>query len=167
VRDNTIIKTTKTIYPQIYAYVIPEYKPNEGWIKIGYTEQKDVDRRIRQQTQTAGIRYSKLWSEPAKFCDSDEWFYDKQFHAYLRRFKKIDQRPNTEWFYYDGMPEQAYIDFDEFRRKERSQVRKELEYQLRSEQEDAVNKTLSYANDHPGVTSGIIACVANSTCANS
>lgn len=149
-RDNTIIKTTKTIYPQIYAYVIPEYKPNEGWIKIGYTEQKDVDRRIRQQTQTAGIRYSKLWSEPAKFCDSDEWFYDKQFHAYLRRFKKIDQRPNTEWFYYDGMPEQAYIDFDEFRRKERSQVRKELEYQLRSEQEDAVNKTLSYANDHPG-----------------
>jgi superfamily II DNA or RNA helicase len=150
VRDNTIIKTTKTIYPQIYAYVIPEYKPNEGWIKIGYTEQKDVDRRIRQQTQTAGIRYSKLWSEPAKFCDSDEWFYDKQFHAYLRRFKKIDQRPNTEWFYYDGMPEQAYIDFDEFRRKERSQVRKELEYQLRSEQEDAVNKTLSYANDHPG-----------------
>lgn len=149
-RDNTTIKTTKTIYPQIYAYVIPEYKPSEGWIKIGYTEQKDVDRRIRQQTQTAGIRYSKLWSEPAKFCDSDEWFYDKQLHSYLRRFKKIDQRPNTEWFYYDGVPEQAYIDFDEFRHKKRIQVSEELEYQLRVEQEDAVEMTLRYAKDHPG-----------------
>jgi len=150
VRDNTTIKTTKTIYPQIYAYVIPEYKPNEGWIKIGYTEQKDVDRRIRQQTQTAGIRYSKLWSEPAKFCDSDEWFYDKQLHSYLRRFKKIDQRPNTEWFYYDGVPEQAYVDFNEFRHKKRSQVSNEFEYQLRSEQEAAVKKTISYVNNHPG-----------------
>ena len=33
--ENTTIKTTKTIYPKIYAYVLPEYKPNEGWIKIG------------------------------------------------------------------------------------------------------------------------------------
>lgn len=148
--DNTVIKTTRTIYPQIYAYVIPEYEPNEGWIKIGYTEQKDVDQRIRQQTQTAGITYSKLWSEPAKFFDSDEWFYDRQLHSYLRRFKKVDQRPNTEWFYYDGTPEKAHFDFDEFRRGKRSQAGDELEYQLRGEQEAAVRITLSYAKSHPG-----------------
>jgi len=148
--DNTIIKTTKTIYPQIYAYVIPEYKPNKGWIKIGYTEQKNVDERIRQQTHTAGIAYSKLWSEPAKFFDADEWFFDKQLHTYLRKFKKIDQRPNTEWFYYDGTPEQAHADFDEFRHKKISQVDKELEYQLRAEQEAAVEMTLDYATTHQG-----------------
>jgi len=88
---NTIIKTTKTVYPQIYAYVLPEYKPNDGWIIIGYTELKNVDERIRQQTHTVGVAYAKLWSEPAKFYDSDEWFFDKQLHAYLRNFKKISQ----------------------------------------------------------------------------
>jgi len=74
--DNTVIKTTKTIYPQIYAYVLPEYEPKDGWVKIGYTERQDVDRRIKEQTHTAAVnlRYSKLWSEPAKFTDSDEWF---------------------------------------------------------------------------------------------
>lgn len=148
--EGTVIKTTRTIYPQIYAYVLPEYKPNEGWIKIGYTERKNVDERIRQQTHTAGIVYSKLWSEPAKFTDTDEWFIDKQLHAYLRRFKGIDQRPNTEWFYYNGSPEQAHTDFDEFRHKKISQVGKELEYQLRAEQESAITMTLDYVATHQG-----------------
>lgn len=148
--ENTIIKTTRTVYPQIYAYVLPEYKPNEGWIKIGYTERRSVDERIRQQTHTAGIAYSKLWSEPAKFHDSDEWFFDKQLHDYLRRFKQIKKRPITEWFYYNGTPEQAHSDFDEFRYKKHSQVGKELEYQLRTEQEAAVQMTLDYVATHKG-----------------
>jgi len=148
--SNTIIKTTKTVYPQIYAYVLPEYKPNDGWIKIGYTELKNVDERIRQQTHTVGVAYAKLWSEPAKFYDSDEWFFDKQLHAYLRNFKKISQRPSTEWFFYDGTPEQAHDDFDEFRHKRLSQVGGKLEYQLRREQEIAVKMTLDYALSHQG-----------------
>ncbi len=146
--ENTIIKTTRTVYPQIYAYVLPGYDRNDGWIKIGYTERQNVDERIRQQTHTVGIVYSKLWSEPAKFYNSDEWFFDKQFHAYLRKFKKIDQRPNTEWFYYDGTPEQAHADFDEFRHKKLYQVGKALEYQLRTEQEAAVKSTIDYAETH-------------------
>lgn len=148
--ENTTIKTTKTIYPQIYAYVLPEYKPNEGWIKIGYTERRNVDERIRQQTHTAGLTYSKLWSEPAKFHNSDEWFIDTHLHAYLRRFKRVDQRPNTEWFYYDGTPGQAHADFDEFRRKKLSQAGKQLEYRLRAEQEAAVSKAFDYAAAHQG-----------------
>jgi hypothetical protein len=148
--ETTKIKTTRTVYPQIYAYVLPEYKPNEGWIKIGYTERRSVDERIRQQTRTAGLTPAKLWSEPAKFIDSDEWFIDKQFHAYLRRFKKIDQRPNTEWFYYDGTPEQAHGDFDEFRRKQFTQAKIGLDYHLRAEQEAAVRMTLDYAATHEG-----------------
>jgi superfamily II DNA or RNA helicase len=146
--DNTIIKTTRTVYPQIYAYVLPEYKPNEGWIKIGYTERKNVDERIRQQTHTAGLTPSKLWSEPAKFTDSEEWFIDKQLHAYLKKFKKVEQRPSTEWFYYDGTPEQAHRDFDEFRHKKLTQSKQELEYLLRAEQKQAVEMTLAYAETH-------------------
>ena len=148
--EKTIIRTTKTIYPQIYAYVLPEYKPNEGWIKIGYTERYDVDERIREQTYTAGIAYSKLWSEPAKFAETDEWFVDKQLHAYLRRFKRVDQRPNSEWFYYNGKPEQAHVDFDEFRNRQISQIGNNLEYKLRVEQEAAVKMTVEYARTHIG-----------------
>ena len=114
--NNTIIKTTKTIYPQIYAYTLPTIKDDDGWIKIGYTERKNVDDRIKEQTKTAAINlnYSKLWSEPAKFNGEDEWFKDKQLHAYLCKFKNIEQRSNTEWFFYNGTPEKSHDDFNDF-----------------------------------------------------
>ncbi|MFA5584628.1 MAG: DEAD/DEAH box helicase family protein, partial [Bacteriovoracaceae bacterium] len=147
--DKRVIKTTKVIYPQIYAYVIPDYPLKEGWVKIGYTELKDVDTRIRQQTQTAGIAFATLWSEPAKYFDSDKWFRDSEFHKYLVIFKKVERDGNSEWFYYDGVPEQSLTDFNDFRNLERSQVDKELNYRLRVEQEEAVSMTLDYALSHP------------------
>jgi len=146
---DTIIKTTKTVYPQIYAYVLPGYKPNEGWVKIGYTELQSVDERIRQQTQTAGIVYSKLWSEPAKYLNSDEWFTDKQLHAFLAQIQGVTQRPHTEWFYYNGSPEDSQVHFDEFRNNRFSQAVNEQKYRLRDEQEAAVRMTLDYATTHP------------------
>ena len=150
--DNTVIKTTKTIYPQIYAYTLPTIPENTGWIKIGYTERKNVDERILEQTKTAAVNlpYDKLWSEPAKFSNIDKWFTDKQLHSYIKKFKKVKQRPNTEWFYYDGTPEKAHADFDDFRNNEYSQVKEHLNYTLRSEQEEAVNMTLTYAKSHEG-----------------
>ena len=148
--DNTLIKTTKTIYPQIYAYTLPTIKDDEGWIKIGYTERKNVDERIREQTKTAAVNleYLKLWSEPAKLNSSDDWFKDKQLHAYLRKYKSIKQRPNTEWFFYNGTPEKAHADFEAFCNNECSQVKEELTYQLRFEQEAAVTRTLECAKKH-------------------
>lgn len=149
---NIRIKTTKTIYPQIYAYTLPTMPDDTGWIKIGYTERQNVDDRILEQTKTAAVNlpYNKLWSEPAKFNNADKWFTDKQFHAYLRKFKDVRQRPRTEWFYYDGSPEKAHADFDDFRNKKYSQVKEQLSYTLRAEQEDAVNMTLDYARTHEG-----------------
>ena len=49
--DNTIIKTTKLIYPQIYAYTLPTVSDKDGWVKIGYTERKNVEDRIKEQTK--------------------------------------------------------------------------------------------------------------------
>lgn len=96
--DNAVIKTTKTIFPQIYAYTLPSMPEDAGWIKIGYTERKNVDKRILEQTKTAAVNlpYDKLWSEPAKFNNVDKWFTDKQLHSYLRKFKGVEQRPKTE-----------------------------------------------------------------------
>lgn len=148
--DNTTIKTVKTIYPQIYAYTLPTQPEDKGWIKIGYTERKNVDDRIKEQTKTAAINldYLKLWSEPAKFNSSDDWFKDKQLHSYLRKYKKVEQRKNTEWFYYNGTPEKSHSDFNDFRNNDFSQVNEGIDYRLRAEQEDAVNKTLDYAKTH-------------------
>lgn len=150
--DNTVIKTTKIIYPQIYAYTLPTIPEDAGWIKIGYTERKNVDDRILEQTKTAAVNlpYDKLWSEPAKFNNTDKWFTDKQLHSYLKKFKNVEQRPNTEWFYYNGTPEKSHADFDDFRNNEFRQTKEQLDYTLRPEQEDAVNKTLSYAKLHEG-----------------
>lgn len=150
-KNQPAINTTKIVYPQIYAYTLPTEKEDLGWIKIGYTERKNVDDRIKEQTHTAAIRltYSKLWSEPAKFTKNEGWFKDKQFHSYLRRYKKVSQRQGTEWFYYDGHPQKSHQDFMDFRNNQKSQIKEQLTYQLRPEQVAAVHQTLDYAHNHP------------------
>ncbi|HMV60690.1 MAG TPA: DEAD/DEAH box helicase family protein, partial [Agitococcus sp.] len=148
--NNTLIKTTKLIYPQIYAYIPPNYPKNEGWIKIGYTEHQDVDIRIKQQTQTASIDYVTLWARPAqKLHNPNVLFKDKELHAYLRKYKKVEQRPSTEWFFYNGTPEKALADFNDFRADKRSQSTENLDYQLRAEQKAAIEQTLHYAKHNP------------------
>lgn len=146
--NNTVIKTTKTIYPQIYAYITPNYPKNEGWIKIGYTIHENVDIRIKQQTQTADLDYKKLWAASAKFNTSDDWFNDKQFHRYLRTFKNIQQRQPSEWFFYNVTPEQARVDLEHFKNSQYEQGKEQLDYQLRAEQKAAVEQTLAYAKNN-------------------
>lgn len=150
--EKTQIKTTKIIYPQIYAYTLPQRQEDVGWIKIGYTEREDVETRIKEQTKTAALQepYDVLWHRAARFKSSDKWFKDKPLHAYLRKFKGVDQRPHTEWFYYNGTPWRAEEDFEDFRSNVNDQAKQELEYQLRAEQQAAVSQTLEYAQGHPG-----------------
>ena len=147
--NNTVIRTTKTIYPQIYAYILPTVTEKEGWIKIGYTERKNVDERIREQTQTTNLTYRKLWSAPARFADSGQWFKDHDFHHYLCSFKKVKRRKKSEWFFYNGMPENAKKDFDAFIHHQLEQGQETSDYQLRAEQADAVAQTLAWFKANP------------------
>lgn len=150
--DNTEVRTTRIIYPQIYAYTTPGVDYNVGWIKIGYTEKQNVEKRIKDQTHTANIKADILWSEPAQFYKSGKWFIDKQLHAYLRAYKNRKQNPKTEWFYYNGNQENALLDLKDFRNGDISQAGdvEQLDYVLRAEQIDAVNSTLNYAKEHKG-----------------
>lgn len=138
------IKTTKIIYPQIYAYTLPTMPDKNGWVKIGYTDRQNVDIRIREQTKTAAfeVPYNKLWNLPAKFSSQDKWFKDKEFHRYLKIFKNIQQKPNTEWFYYNGNPEKSLRDFYDFIGNSTPQSSESEEYTLRKEQAEAVAQTL-------------------------
>lgn len=146
--DNKTIKTTKYIYPQIYAYTLPEVQNKEGWIKIGYTERENVDDRIKEQTYTARLRYDRLWSAPAVFNKSGSWFTDKLFHNYLIKHKKIQRYENSEWFFYDNSPEKSYADYQDFLDNRYDQTKDKINYQLRSEQAAAVEKTQEYINVH-------------------
>ncbi len=148
--DNTQIRTTIRTYPQIYAYTLPDIREDDGWIKIGYTERRNAEDRIKEQTHTAAInlKYSLLWTEPA-LTNSGKWFVDKELHSYLKRFKGIKQRPNTEWFYYDGTPDKARTDVIDYKNGVFNQAVAGSEYMLRAEQEDAVARTLAYAKEYP------------------
>lgn len=158
--NQTNIKTVKKIYPQIYAYILPDDIKKQGWIKIGYTTRKDVEKRIREQTNTAAgkLHYKTLWAEPALFINPEpkreRWFTDKTLHDYLRRFKNrkqweyLNKAEQKEWFYYNGAPQKAHDDFEEFVQLKYNQAIKKEDYQLREEQLTAVNKTLDYIKTH-------------------
>ena len=106
------IKTSKEIHPKIYAYTTPTVTSNEGWIKIGYTE-RDVTQRIKEQTHTAHIDTDVLWTGDAAYTeepDKGKTFKDHDFHHFLS-FHDVERRPKTEWFYFNGTPEEiAFIE---------------------------------------------------------
>ena len=143
------INTAKSVTPMIYAYTTPEIARHNGWTKIGYTEQ-DVETRIKQQTHTADVKWNLEWKGNALFDDgSGERFTDKDFHAYLRK-SGIEQESgkNNEWFHVTG--QESKIKFYDFRANHGilQSLSTVVPYQLRSEQEDVVDKTIAYKNDH-------------------
>ena len=142
------IKTTRPVTPKIYAYTTPEIARHNGWTKIGYTEQKDVEKRIRQQTHTADVKYNLEWYRPALY-NNGEWFTDKAFHPYLRK-SGIEQETDVdnEWFHVT--PVESKNLFDKF--IENYGILDTLDvvipYTLREEQQEAVEKTLAFQKSH-------------------
>ena len=141
------IKTAKQIEPKCYAYTTPEIKRHDGWTKIGYTEQDDVKKRIAQQTQTADIKFNLEWEKRAIYEDgTGDAFRDKDFHAYLSK-KEYEKMANSEWFHI--LPNKSLEEFLYF-----SSHRGILEsygalpYQLRQEQNQAVQQTKDYFSLH-------------------
>ena len=152
-RENVskLIKTATKVRPMIYAYTTPGVTYNEGFVKIGYTEQ-DVDRRIYQQTHTAGILATKHWDGDAIYLDgSGRTFRDTDFHAYLRR-NNVERRSGTEWFRLS--PDEARDLFEKFRLNRGSLTPRTADeitlYTLREEQAKAVSQTVAYRQAHEG-----------------
>lgn len=144
------IKSYKVVYPQIYSYSLPDLKENEGSQKIGYTEKKNVHDRILQQVKTAAFRltYDLIWSAPAFFKDSEDSFKDKLLHKFLEK-KGIERKLDLgqEWFYFNGEPLKSKDLFDLFREEKFSALQNDngkIEYKLRFEQQEAVNKAIEY-----------------------
>ena len=52
------------INPTIYVYKLVDVSSHEGYIKVGYTE-RDVEKRIYEQTHTSGVKAQILLRESA------------------------------------------------------------------------------------------------------
>lgn len=140
-------KSIASVLPKIYCYSTPGVTYHEGWVKIGYTEQDDVVKRLEQQTKTAGINFKMEWTDYAIYKqDPDhQTFTDDDFKAFLEE-KGIRHENNfggdgrsigDEW--YEISPEKAQEYFNEFVQK--PSMIKKLGYHLRTEQKDAVTAT--------------------------
>lgn len=147
------IQTTKTAMPRCYCYSTPTISDHDGWVKIGYTEQDDVEDRIRQQLQTAHIPHHTEWSDIAVFADGRTYFRDSDFHAYLKKQGVERMKPmpgdkkQPEWFHISG--DSSFALYSKFRRtKGVMDTVGTLTYELRSEQEQAVSKSFEYFQSH-------------------
>lgn len=144
------IKTAKPIYPQIYAYTLPEVPTKDGWVKIGYTERENVDDRIKEQTYTARLTYEKLWNAPANFLESGERFTDKHLHDYIVKHRQIKRLGNSEWFFYEhNLKQKSFADYKRFLENSYDQAKEKAQYQLRGEQAAAVTQTLHHIKSRP------------------
>ena len=142
------IQTTRVAVPQIYAYITPEIARHKGWVKIGYTEQKDVEVRIKQQCHTANIVWILEWYGNAVYEGSNESFLDKAFHAYLNKLG-YEQEPKTEWFRIGT--DESHHHFYDFRANHGVVKGKATQrYQLRDDsQGEAVRKTIDSFTNRP------------------
>ena len=123
--------------PKIYAYILPDVKTHEGFIKIGYTT-KDVITRIQQQTQTAALKYKILMTEPAVRPDGST-FTDKDIHAVLRRKGYAHK---GEWF--RCTLDDVRAAFTAVRTRTYNTENRTEYFAMRPEQSEAVMKTMKY-----------------------
>lgn len=145
--EATKIQSFNSFVRMLYAYSTPEIARHNGWLKIGDTEQ-GVDKRIKQQTHTADVRFELEWKDIAMYRDNCTYFRDYEFHDYLTEYKGIERNDHTEWFKIDGKTLRQF--FEEFTSRNYQQKGLHYSYKLRVEQQKAVEETLAYLKEHNG-----------------
>lgn len=138
------VKTSTKATPQIYSWSTQDMPKFLGWTKIGYTE-RDVEKRVWEQTHTAGVTPFIEWHGNAVF-EGGGAFKDHDFHAYLELLG-VDREFGTEWFHVNG-PD-GKVHFYDFRSNRGVlDTLPAQEYVLREEQDRAVERTADYSILH-------------------
>ena len=138
------------VNPTIYAYELVNVFSHKGLLKIGYTD-RDAKKRIKEQLGTVAIQYNIVFEDSAMKRDGSS-FTDHDIHRHLR-----DQgfaNPEGEWFNCTLKDLQKAI--WEIKTGERTEANRTLTFAMRPEQEEAVNKSItyfqSYVKENPGQT---------------
>jgi len=124
--------------PTIYAYELVDVATHKGLLKIGYTD-RDAQTRIKEQLQTANIRYKIVFEESAMKRDGSS-FTDHDVHRQLR--KNGFANPDGEWFKCSLNDLRRAI--WEVKTGECAEENRVLSFGMRPEQQEAVNKAVAY-----------------------
>lgn len=139
-----ILHKRPDVVPTIYGYILPDVKDHDGYIKIGYTDRKDTETRIREQLHTAAINFKILFKESAMRADGT-CFTDKDIHRLLKHkgFLQLNEGTDkNEWF--KCTLSDALTVIEEIRTETRFEGNRTWNFAMRGEQQQAVNMTKSY-----------------------
>lgn len=139
-----ILHKRPAVVPTIYGYVLPSVKSHDGYIKIGYTDRADTEKRIREQLHTAAIDFKILFKESAMRPDGT-CFTDKDVHRLLQHkgFSRFNEGTDkNEWF--KCTLSDALTAIEEIRTETRFEGNRTWNFAMRGEQQQAVNMTKSY-----------------------
>lgn len=124
--------------PTIYAYELVNVATHEGLLKIGYTD-RDAQTRIKEQLGTAAIQYKIVFEESAMKCDGTS-FTDHDVHRLLKEWKVVNA--SGEWYRCSLNDLRRAI--HQIKTGEITEINRVLNFGMRPEQINAVEKTKSY-----------------------
>lgn len=124
--------------PTIYVYQLIGVDTHKNLLKVGYTI-RSSEKRIDEQTKTAGVKYKILLEEPAMKNDGSA-FTDLDIHRILRKKKK--NNPFGEWF--ECSLDEVRTAILEIKTGLSLEENRTLDFMMRPEQQEAVDKTITY-----------------------
>lgn len=126
------------VNPIIYAYELIGVETHKGLLKIGFSY-RGAQIRIKEQLGTAAIQHKIVFEESAMRRDGSS-FTDRDVHKLLR--KKRIPNPEGEWF--KCTLNELRHAIHEIKTGEKTEENRVLQFGMRPEQEEAVNKTIAY-----------------------
>ena len=124
--------------PTIYAYTLPNDTSRNGQLKVGFTT-RSAQERIEEQIGATRAKYEIVLIESTIRNDGSS-FTDHDIHTYLR--KKGFINTDCEWFKCKVSDVKAAI--IAVKKGELNEENRSLDFKMRPEQEEAVNKTIQY-----------------------
>lgn len=128
--------------PMIYAYEEPGNNQVRGLLKVGYTAQLSVQKRIEQQfpIKKPVLRPYIIKVEESAMKADGSAFTDKDVHRVLR--SNGFYNPGGEWF--ACSPDDVRRAVEALRRDEESDMSRTATFRMRPEQQAAVDKTSAH-----------------------
>ena len=126
--------------PTIYAYRILNATDRKGLLKVGFTN-RNAQERVKEQLGTSGLSYKIVLEESAMRNDGSA-FTDHDVHRYLKQMNIPN--PDGEWFECDLKDVKAAV--LAIRNGDANVEHRTLDFKMRPEQEEAVEKTMQYLN---------------------
>ena len=124
--------------PTIYAYELTDVASHIGLLKVGYTSRTSQN-RIAEQLKTSRVAYKIIFEESAMRNDGSV-LTDHEVHRYLRK-QGVSNREG-EWFKCTVKEVKAAI--LAIKSGAKNEDNRTLDFVMRPEQEEAVNKTIAY-----------------------